>query len=229
MLIPIRDDNPLRLIRFQVVTAAIIVLNVIAFFLTSGFSVSPTLMSMATGFGVVPVELFNPGQTVSSGFNPVSEPITLITYQFLHGGWMHLISNMLFLWILADNVEDAFGHYVFPIFYLLCGIAGALTHSYFNQASDTPLIGASGALAGVIGAYVLLYPGARITTLLGFVIPIRVPAWLLLGGWLVLQFVSLYQPQAEGQAVAFLAHIGGFVAGLVLALAFKGFFGRTYS
>jgi membrane associated rhomboid family serine protease len=218
MLIPIRDDNPVRLIRFQVMTAIIIALNVIMFALTGGVGGEQSIAAVATGFGVIPVELFNGASAYVSDFNPIAEPLTLITYQFLHGSWMHLASNMLIMWILADNIEDAFGHVGFVVFYLACGVLAALTHAFLAPGSPVPLVGASGAIAGVMGAYLLLYPKARITMLLGFVFPFRIPAWGFLGFWIVSQFISLSVVQKEGVAVAYAAHIGGFVAGMLLTL-----------
>ncbi len=215
MLIPVKDDNPLRVIRFQIVTATLIALNVAIFLFTGGIAGERTLAAFATGFGVIPLELFNgPGAPVST-FNPISEPLTLITYQFLHGSWMHLLSNMLILWILADNVEDAFGHGSFLVFYLVCGVVAGLVHAVFAPGSPAPLVGASGAIAGVMGSYLLMYPRARILLLFSLIFPFRVPAYIFLGLWLVMQFLSLGVPQG-GQAVAYWAHIGGFVAGVVL-------------
>jgi membrane associated rhomboid family serine protease len=216
MLVPIRDENPLRLIRFQTVTAALIAINAIVFLFTGAAAGEQALMLTAMGFGVIPIEVLQAAAT--HAFQPVPEVLTLITYQFLHGSWLHLISNMLILWILGDNVEDAFGHAGFLVFYLVCGAIAALAHIAMSPGSNVPLVGASGAIAGVMGAYVLMYPKARITTLLGFIIPIRLQAWVFLGGWLVLQFLSLRTPVGEGQAVAWWAHIGGFIAGLALTL-----------
>jgi membrane associated rhomboid family serine protease len=221
MLIPIKDDNPLRVIRFQTVTAILLGLNVVVYLLTGGVGGEQALAASAVGFGVIPVELFNGGVVSASGFNPVTEPLTLITYQFLHGGWLHLFSNMIILWILADNVEDAFGHAGFLVFYLVCGIAAGLAHAVMAPASADPLVGASGAIAGVMGAYILLFPKARILVLFSLVIPFRVPAILFLGFWIVMQFFSLRLPQAGEQSVAYWAHIGGFAAGLLITLLLR--------
>jgi membrane associated rhomboid family serine protease len=215
MLIPVKDDNPLRVIRFQVVTTALIAVNVVIFLLTGAVGGEQTLAAVATGFGVIPVELFKGAAASVSNFNPIAEPLTLITYQFLHGSWMHLLSNMVILWILADNIEDAFGHVGFLIFYLICGIVAGLVHAVLTPDSPVPLVGASGALAGIMGSYMLMYPRARILLLFSLIFPFRVPAFVFLGFWLVLQFWSLGMPQGE-QAVAYWAHIGGFVAGLLL-------------
>jgi membrane associated rhomboid family serine protease len=216
MLIPIRDDNPLRLIRFQMVTATLIAINTLIFLFTGAVAGEQALMGTALGFGVIPIELLQ--ATATHSFQPVPESLTLITYQFLHGSWLHLISNMLILWILGDNIEDAFGHIGFLVFYLICGVAAAAAHILMSPGSNVPLVGASGAIAGVMGAYLLMYPKARITALLGMIIPFRVPAFIFLGGWIIMQFISLRAPVGEGQAVAWWAHIGGFAAGLLLTL-----------
>jgi membrane associated rhomboid family serine protease len=218
MLIPIKDDNPLQLIRFQFVTTALIVINLVLFAMTGGFGNESTLAAIATGFGVIPIELFTGANPIPHGFDPIAEPLTLITYQFLHGSWLHVISNMVILWILGDNVEDTMGHVGFLVFYLLCGIAAGAAHALMSPGSNVPLVGASGAIAGVMGAYLWLYPRARILVLFSLVIPFRVPAWVFLGGWLAMQFLSLRAPVGEGHAVAWWAHIGGFMAGLVLVL-----------
>jgi membrane associated rhomboid family serine protease len=218
MLIPIHDENPLRLIRFQIVTLGLIIVNFVVFLFTGGIAGEQTLAAVATGFGVIPLELFSgPGAPVTN-FNPIAEPLTLVTYQFLHGSWLHLIANMIILWILGDNIEDAFGHVGFLMFYLICGAAAGLTHAYMTPGSPVPLVGASGAIAGVMGSYILMYPKARILVLLGLIFPFRVPAWAFLGFWIVSQFLSLRAPQGAEQAVAWYAHIGGFAVGLVLTL-----------
>jgi membrane associated rhomboid family serine protease len=219
MLLPIKDDNPLRLIRFQLVTAALIAANVLIFAATGGLAGEQTLMAIAVGFGVIPVEVLNASAISPDSFHPIAEPLTLITYQFLHGSWLHLLSNMLILWILADNIEDAFGHVGFLVFYLVCGVVAGLTHVLMVPGSTVPLVGASGAIAGVMGSYLLMYPKARILVLLGMIFPLRLQAWIFLGIWIATQFLSLRAPQgAEGQAVAWWAHIGGFAAGMILTL-----------
>jgi membrane associated rhomboid family serine protease len=218
MLIPVKDDNPLKLIRFQYVTAALIVINTVLFALTGGLTGEATLAAIATGFGVIPLELFQGAGAPVTPFNPIAEPLTLLTYQFLHGSWLHLFSNMIILWILGDNIEDAMGHAGFLVFYLLCGTLAGLAHAFMSPASPVPLIGASGAIAGVMGAYIWLYPRARILLLFSLIIPFRLPAWMFLGAWVALQFISLNAPQSTEHAVAWWAHIGGFIAGLALVL-----------
>jgi membrane associated rhomboid family serine protease len=220
MFVPLHDDTPLKVIRFQFVTLGIIIGNVVVFLVTGAFHSEAYLANVATSFGVVPSDLTHMSQNVP--FSPIPEPLTFITYMFLHAGWMHLISNMLFLWVFADNVEDAFGYFAFALFYLLCGIAGALTHVFMAPDSSAPLIGASGAVSGVIGAYVLLYPRARVWILLFFRIPLRISAIWVLGGWFLLQLFSIYTAGRSGeQEVAFWAHIGGFAAGLLITLILR--------
>jgi membrane associated rhomboid family serine protease len=221
MFVPVLDDNPLRLIRFQYVSAALIAINVILFIWLGPLRGDESLSASLVGFGVVPGELLDLSTRTSAGFNPVAEPATLVTYMFLHAGWIHLLSNMAFIWVFADNVEDAFGHFGFALFYVLCGIAAALAHVAMAPASRDPLVGASGAVSGVLAAYLILYPKARIWILLFFRLPIKIPAWVVLGGWLVLQFVSLGLESPEAQSVAWWAHIGGFAMGLVFTLVLR--------
>jgi membrane associated rhomboid family serine protease len=221
MFIPLHDDTPLRVIRFQYGTLALIVLNT-SIFLYTGVASNETLANFyAVIFGVIPVELIYTPNPIIAAFSPISEPFTLLTYMFLHGGWMHLISNMLFLWVFGDNVEDAFGLIGFLMFYILCGVLAALAHTAFEPQSTSPLIGASGAVSGVLAAYMLLYPKARVWILLFMRIPLRISALWVLGGWFVLQIVSLFMAQSVGQQVAWWAHIGGFIAGLVLTVILR--------
>lgn len=219
MFVPLHDDTPLRVIRFQFVSGAIIAANIVIFLMTGAFTSEQTLWAVASGFGVVPVELIDFSSPPGS---PVPEPLTLITYQFLHGGWLHLGSNLLFLWVFADNVEDAFGYAGFLIFYLLCGIAAALVHTVIEAHSPAPLIGASGAVSGVLASYLLLYPRARVWILLFMRIPLRIPAAWALGGWFALQLLSVLIASADDEVqVAWWAHIGGFLAGLLLTFVLR--------
>jgi len=221
MFVPLHDDTPLKVIRFQFVTLAIIAGNVVIFLMTGAFQSDVNLANVATSFGVVPAD-FTQAASQNIPYSPIPEPLTFITYMFLHAGWMHLISNMLFLWVFADNVEDAFGYFAFALFYLLCGIAGALAHVMMTPNSPAPLIGASGAVSGVIGAYVLLYPKARVWILLFFRIPLRISAIWVLGGWFLLQIFSVLTAENNSEAeVAWWAHIGGFAAGLAITLVLR--------
>ena len=221
MFIPLHDSTPLKVIRFQTVTLLIIALNTAAYLATGAFSSEPAMLAVASGWGLVPGEFTGVIPPVI-GHNPVWEPLTLVTYQFLHGGWWHLISNMLFLWVFADNVEDAFGHVAFTLFYVACGILAGLAHVALAAASDAPLVGASGAVSGVLGAYCVLFPKARIWILLFMRLPLRISALWVLGGWFVLQVVSWWLDTGDsGTSVAFGAHIGGFLAGLAITFAIR--------
>ena len=220
MFVPLHDNTPLQVIRFQYVTGALIIVNVVLFLLTGAFDSEETLWAIASGYGIVPVEMINvvdPG----TAYNPIPEPLTLITYQFLHGGWWHLIANMAFLWVFADNVEDAFGHAGFLIFYLLCGIAAGMLHTLMQPQSDAPLIGASGAVSGVLASYMLLYPRARVWILLFMRIPLPISAIWALGGWFALQLISAFISTEDSTLVAWWAHIGGFLTGLILTFVLR--------
>ena len=217
-MIPLRDNIPSR--RFPVVTLALIAANVLAFIweLNQGRYLEHALLR----FAVVPVRYTEPG--FSSLFHTVEQSVPLFTSMFLHGGWVHLIGNMWTFWIFGDNVEDRLGHGKFLLFYLACGVVAALFHIFTNAHSVVPTIGASGAVAGVMGAYLILYPRAKVLTWL-FVLVFYVPAWVMLGYWFVLQFLSgtatsIAPASQRGPGVAFWAHIGGFIAGIVLIKIF---------
>ena len=216
MFLPLHDDTPLKVIRFQFVTMAIIVLNVLIFLYTGPLGNEYILASVEGNFGLVPLELLHPD--AAAGF--VAEPLTLITYAFLHGSWMHLIGNMLFMWVFADNIEDAYGYVGFAIFFILCGVVGGLTHVFMMPNSPNPLIGASGAVSGVLAAYLVLYPRARVWVLPFFPVPIPLPAILVLGGWFLLQVYHVAAAKA-GEDIAWWAHIGGFAFGLVITLILR--------
>jgi len=208
-MLPTGDDNSSRRIT-PLVTYILIVLNVI-FFIVELNGGDPFVMQWA----------FVPTRFLA---NPVAESPTLFTSMFMHAGLLHIGGNMLYLWIFGDNVEDRFGHVKFLIFYLICGLAATGLQLVFSLDSSIPNLGASGAIAGVLGAYLLLYPKARVSVLSGRgVIP--VPALLVIGLWFVLQLFSgigsLFDTADTG-SVAYMAHIGGFVAGLVLALLLRG-------
>lgn len=220
VFVPLHDENPLRVIRLQVVTAAIIFVTVLVFIAFGGVSGPETVFAADVGYGVVPAEFLNFNRTAPATLNPVAEPLTLVTYMFFHAGWLHLLSNMAFLWVFGDNIEDAFGHFGFLLFYLLCGIAGALVHVAMYPASLDPLVGASAALSGVMASYFLLYPRAKILVL-AYVVPIRLPAFFVLGGWIALQVLALGAGGGNGQGVAWWAHIGGFAAGFLLTAALR--------
>ena len=216
VFIPLSDDNPLRSVRFQWVTIGLIVANVVVFLLEN---TSDGQAAMAS-FALIPSELFGVrlGGAAVSLDQPllVPEGLTLVTYQFLQGDILHLLSNMLFLWVFGDNVEDAMGHFKYLVFYILCGIAGGLAHAFMVPASTLPLIGASGAVAGVIAAYLLLHPRVRVWVLAFRFIPLRISAAWVLGVWVVTQFVMV--ALAPSDQVAWWAHVGGMVAGAILIL-----------
>ena len=217
VFIPLSDDNPLRSIRFQWVTVGLIAANVIVFLWQNvGFG-----ETAAASFALVPSELLQVGIFGSPAHGPydrvdVPEGYTLLTYMFLHGDIIHLSSNMLFLWVFGDNVEDAMGHIKYLAFYLICGVAGGLLHAFMLPASKLPLIGASGAVAGVIAAYLILHPRVLVWVLAFRFIPLRISAAWVLGIWVVTQLIMVLLNQSD--QVAWWAHIGGMVTGAILIL-----------
>ncbi len=220
MFIPLHDTNPLKRIDYQYVTVALIVLNVVIYLVFLSGWVIPLDEENTAAFAVVPAKLMASsvvsGPSLASGDFPFPERFTLVTYMFLHGSWIHLLGNMLFLWVFGDNVEDAMGHLRFIMFYLMCGIFAGLLHAWMSPNSDLPLIGASGAVAGIISAYVILHPKVKIWVLALWRIPIRLTAYWALGFWIVAQFANLLWDKDEN--VAWWAHIGGLAAGAVLIL-----------
>jgi membrane associated rhomboid family serine protease len=207
-MFPIGDDDTARR-TVPLVTYALIALNVLFFF-----------VEMSGGEAFIGKWAFVPSRFLA---NPAADFLTLFTSMFMHAGWLHLGGNMLYLWIFGDNVEDRFGHLKFIIFYLLCGLAATFAQLAFSLGSHVPNLGASGAIAGVLGAYILLFPQGSVRVLQGQrVIP--VPALVVIGLWFVLQLFSgigTLASAAQG-GVAYMAHIGGFVAGLVLTFLFRG-------
>lgn len=208
-MFPIGDDNSSRK-TVPVVVYAFIALNLALFFaeLNGG---DPFIVRWA----------FVPRRFLA---DPAGGFVTVFTSMFMHGGWMHLGGNMLYLWIFGDNVEDRFGHMKFLVFYLLCGIAATFAQMAVNSGSNVPNLGASGAIAGVLGAYILLFPGARVRVLMGrSVVPM--PALVVIGLWIILQLVSgigSIAPTTDTGGIAYMAHIGGFAAGFVLTLVLRG-------
>ena len=219
MFVPIHDTNPLNVIRFQIVTVALLVSNIVLFlWVHYEASGQPAQVNTAI-YGVIPLELLTSKPTVFPP-TPLFEGLTLISYMFLHADWMHLIGNMAFLYVFADNVEDAMGHWRFLFFYLACGVAAGGAHALMSDSSAAPLIGASGAVAGVLGAYLVLYPRARVWVLIFLRIPVRIPAYWALGGWIVWQLFQVYLSDEQSN-VAWWAHIGGFAAGLLLVFIMR--------
>ncbi len=224
-MIPLRDDNPQILT--PIATYAIIALNAVAWALLQGFGSDPALPASICRLGLIPGELLGTAPVGARTFCQIGEAdwSTVVTSMFMHGGWFHIIGNMWFLWIFGNNVEDVMGHVRFVVFYLLCGLGAAALQVAADPASTVPMVGASGAIGGVMGAYVLLFPRVHVhlLLLLGFyATTIAVPAMFMLGYWLVIQLVGGFSSLgAEGGGVAFWAHVGGFVAGAVLVFVFR--------
>ncbi|MFF0458965.1 rhomboid family intramembrane serine protease [Streptomyces mexicanus] len=250
MVIPVHDVNPVR--RTPWVTYALIVANIVVFLSTPGISGSVTgggslaqlchLQAFTEHYALVPRELIQhrmpslvptgtvgvgphgPGCVLGPPGYDKSAELSVFTAMFLHGSWVHLLGNMLFLFIFGNNIEDRMGHLRFLLFYVVCGYAAGYGFALLNADSGQPLIGASGAIAGVLGAYLVLYPRARVWVLVPFLIflPLRLPAWLVLGFWFVLQaFYSAGEGVAQAGTVAYAAHVVGFVAGLLIALPLR--------
>jgi len=208
-MFPIGDDNSARR-TVPVVTYALIALNVVFFFI-----------ELNGGDAFVMQWAFVPSRFLA---NPVGDFLTLFTSMFMHAGWVHLGGNMLYLWIFGDNVEDRFGHIQFAIFYLLCGLAATFAQLAFSMDSNVPNLGASGAVAGVLGAYILMFPQQQVRVLIGRVVT-PVSAIIVIGLWIVLQFFSgigSIANTADTGGVAYMAHIGGFIAGFALTFLLRG-------
>jgi membrane associated rhomboid family serine protease len=227
-VIPYRDEN--ETVRTPVVTFALIALNALVWFLVEGAGADEAVAAAVCNFGLIPGELTlgaAPGTATPLGpglacvVDPGRAPEHILSSMFLHGSWAHIIGNMWFLWLFGNNVEDSMGRLRFTWFYLLCGLAAALTQVFAMPTSAVPMVGASGAISGVMGAYVVLYPHARVFTLVPigfFLTSFALPAWLMLGYWILLQVFGGLGAGEGG--VAFWAHIGGFVAGVVLIKLF---------
>ena len=211
-MFPIGDDDTQRR-TVPVVTFALIGINLLVF-----------LIELSGGDQFIKEWAFIPARF---SLNPGANAVTIFSAMFMHGGWLHLFGNMLFLWIFGDNVEDRFGHLKFLIFYLLAGIAAAFAQYALSPESSVPNVGASGAIAGVLGAYILMFPQSRVNVLLGRQI-VAMPAIIVLGAWIALQLVSgvgtisSTDQGANAGGVAYMAHIGGFAAGFLMAFLFRG-------
>ena len=231
-MFPYRDENETQ--RPAIVTATIIALNVLIWLVVQGAGTEFPLAKSVCDLGLIPGELtgslpvgtrFPMGEGLVCSTDPGRQVSHLFTHMFLHGSWMHLLGNMWFLWLFGNNVEDSMGRLRFIVFYLFCGLAAATGQILTSPNSAVPMVGASGAISGVMGAYLVLYPNVRVYTLvpLGFFITsMALPAWVMLGYWFLIQFVSgLVAVGGEiGGGVAFWAHVGGFVAGVVLIKLF---------
>ena len=227
-MFPYRDEN--ETVRAPVVTVAIIVLNVLVWIFIQGAGSQLAVAASTCNYGLIPGELmlrvkpgdgFPLGEGMACLMDPGRAPEHILYSMFLHGSWLHIGFNMWFLWIFGNNVEDSMGRVRFVIFYLLCGLAAALAQVASDPSSMYPMVGASGAIGGVMGAYVLLYPRVRVFTLvfLGFFITtVALPAWVFLGVWFGMQLLSTMTRNAGGVAVW--AHVGGFLAGVLMIKAF---------
>lgn len=223
VFIPLHDNNPLKRIRYQYVTASLVLINVAVYlFFQSGWVFSPVTDNVMA-LALVPQRLFDSTTWLGGGAEraalsivSVPERFTLLTYMFLHGSWLHLLGNMLFLWVFGDNVEDAMGHVRFILFYLMCGIAAGVAHAVMLPHSEAPMIGASGAIAGIIAAYLILHPRAKVWVLALWRIPIKISAFWALGFWILFQVANLVID--KNSDVAWWAHAGGLTAGALLIL-----------
>jgi membrane associated rhomboid family serine protease len=219
-MIPLRDDNPTEIT--PVVTVAFIVACVLVFLYESSLPM-PGREVFLYAYGAIPAVVFGHAQLPPELVNMPAYG-TLISSMFLHGGWMHLIGNMLYLWIFGNNIEDVMGHGKFIVFYMICGVLAALSHALLDPQSTIPMVGASGAISGILGAYLLLYPHARVLVLVpfGLIGTFNVPAAMVLGLWFLMQLFSGGMSLGnQGGGVAFFAHIGGFLAGMALIGFFK--------
>jgi membrane associated rhomboid family serine protease len=222
---PLHDDNPTEM--FPVVTLLLIAVCGVAWWYLQGAGFSERALGESICvLGAIPAEVT--GSIARDAVGPCRlGGLTweaLFSSMFLHGSWMHLVGNMWFLWIFGNNVEDSMGHLRFLVFYVLAGLVAALAHVVSDPSSPIPMVGASGAISAIMGAYLVLYPRALVYTLFWFIVIIRVvplPAWVMLGYWMLIQVGSSIMVPAAGGGVAYTAHIGGFVAGLVLVLIFR--------
>jgi membrane associated rhomboid family serine protease len=225
MIFPFKDDNPTR--TFPFITIIIIVLNVFIFFYTlANISDLEDYKNLVYSYGAIPTYLLSFNQ-----IQPIHPSLTVFTSMFMHGGLLHLAGNMLYLWIFGNNIEDTLGHFRFLAFYVVCGIAAAYAHAITSPSSLMPMIGASGAVSGVLGAYLLLFPRARVYTLLFFIVffqVITLPAFFVIGFWIIIQILNgLLSTGAAGQdGVAWFAHVGGFLFGLFVIKFFYGYKGK---
>jgi membrane associated rhomboid family serine protease len=224
-MIPLKDDIPVE--RFPFITLSLIGINVLVYIYQLTL---PSLHSEALIFryGAIPYNLTHPLAKDLLYVTALPPTLTVFSSMFLHGGFVHLLSNMLYLWIFGDNIENALGHLRFFLFYLISGFFAALFHIFSDPNATIPMIGASGAIAGILGAYLILFPRANVSTLFIFIIIIRiikVPAVLVLGVWFLIQLLNA---GSEGGSVAWYAHIGGFITGIFLIKIFRPAPTRAY-
>ena len=218
-MFPIHDDNPTRITPY----VSYVLLSACVLIFLWQVSLGDAVQQAVYSFGVIPSVLFAT-KSLPVELEILPAWLTIFSSMFLHGGWMHLIGNMLYLWVFGNNVEDAMGHKRFILFYLSCGLLAALTQAVLNPHSEIPMIGASGAISGVLGAYVLLHPHARILVVIPIGILIYTPwiaAYWVLGFWFVLQLINSLISASDTGGIAYGAHLGGFVAGMLLIPLFK--------
>ena len=219
MFFPYGDDNPhttTPFVNYGLIAACVLV------FLWEVSTGAKGQEAITYIYGLIPAHLLG-SSLPDPSLATIAPWLTIFTSMFLHGGWMHLLGNMLYLWIFGDNIEHSLGHFRYLVFYLLCGIAAALAQSISAPGSEVPMVGASGAISGVLGAYLVLHPKANIKVFVFLIIitTINLPAFVVLGGWFVMQLLSSAGANAGEAGVAFLAHIGGFIAGAVMVFFFR--------
>lgn len=218
MFLPLHDGNPVVHVKRPYVNWALIAVTILVFVVFQ-MPVGPmAMMGLPASFGVIPSVLFET-RALPPDLEIIPADWTLVSYAFLHGGVMHLAGNMLFLWVFGDNIEDALGHIKYLLFYLLSAAGGGFAHAFFNPASEAPLIGASGAVAGVVAAYLILHPRVKVWILVMGRIPLRLSAMWVLGAWILMQIYNLFV--AVDSEVAWIAHIGGLISGAALVLLLK--------
>jgi membrane associated rhomboid family serine protease len=217
LFLPLKDDNPTS--TFPLITLGLILTNGLVFYHQMSLDTVES-QNFIFKWGAIPYQIHH-GEVLRE-FPEIPLPLTIFSSMFLHGGFLHLFGNMLYLWIFGNNIEDTLGHLRFLLFYLVCGLVAGLAQVFSNPESTVPMIGASGAVAGVLGAYLLLFPGARILTLFFifiFIKFVRLPALIVLGFWFFIQLLGVWGGSISN--VAFFAHVGGFIAGLILVKIFQ--------
>lgn len=224
MFVPVHDINPLKRLPFQWVTVALIALNILCYLVLSTDFFAP-INEYVAEFALIPSEILGHETSLSNEIFqlhdplPMPEEVTVLSYMFVHLSFIHLAGNMTFLWVFGDNVEDAMGHVRFLLFYLLCGVVAGLTHIALDPDSGVPVIGASGAVGGIIGAYLMLHPNVKVWVLALYRIPLRITAAMAIGFWIAVQIYNILFSEIE--SVAWGAHLGGFVAGIVLIVIMR--------
>jgi membrane associated rhomboid family serine protease len=225
-MFPYRDEN--ETVRTPVITFLLIAINLLVWIFVQGAGSDYAVAASVCNLGLIPGELtlqapvgsgFPMGDGIACLVDAGRAPLHILTSMFLHGGWSHVLGNMWFLWLFGNNIEDSMGRLRFIAFYLLCGLGAAAAQVLSDPSSVVPMVGASGAISGVMGAYIVLYPRVRVYSLViifFFVTTIALPAWVMLGYWMLLQLLGTLSSPAAGGGVAFWAHVGGFAAGVVL-------------